>query len=49
VRELAYLIHSELGEGFIYGLDVRSRRRLGEDYVLRGGDVVKIYSAKARA
>ena len=49
VRELAYSIHSELGEGFIYALDVRSRRRLGEDYVLRGGDVVKIYSAKARA
>ena len=49
VRELAYLVHSELGEGFIYALDVRSRRRLGEEYVLRGGDVVKIYSAKARA
>jgi len=49
MKELAYLIHSELGEGFIYGLDVRTKRRLGEDYVLRDRDVVKIYSAKARA
>ncbi len=48
-RELAYLIHSDLGEGFIYALDVRTKRRLGEDYILRDRDVVKIYSAKARA
>ena len=48
MKELAYLIHSELGEGFIYGLDVRTKRRLGEDYVLRDRDVVRIYSAKGR-
>jgi len=48
MKELAYLIHSELGEGFIYGLDVRTKRRLGEDYVLRDRDVVRIYSARGR-
>jgi len=48
-RELAYKIHTELGEGFIYAVDVRTKRRLGEDYVLKDRDVVKIFSAKARA
>jgi len=45
-RELAYKIHTELGESFIYALDVRNKRRLGEDYVLKPGDVIKIVSAK---
>jgi len=48
-REFAYRIHTELGEGFIYAVDVRTKRRLGEDYVLKDRDVVKIFSAKARA
>jgi len=42
------LIHSDLGEGFIYAIDARMRRRLGEDYVLKDRDVVKIVSAKSR-
>ena len=48
-RDLAFRIHSELGTGFIYALDARSKRRLGEDYRLSDGDVVKIYSARSRA
>ena len=47
-RELAYKIHSELGEGFIYAVEARSKRRLGEDYVLKDGDVISIVSAKKR-
>ena len=49
VRQLAYLIHSELGEGFIYAIDVRTKRRLGEDYILKDRDIIKIVSAKGRA
>ena len=48
-RELAYKIHTELGEGFIYAVEVRTKTRLGEDYVLKDRDVIKIVSAKARA
>jgi len=48
-RELAYKIHTELGESFIYAIDARSRRRLGEDYILKDGDVISIVSAKKRA
>ncbi len=47
-RQLAYLIHSDLGDGFIYAVDVRTKMRLGEEHVLKDRDVIKIYSAKGR-
>lgn len=47
-REFAYLIHTDLGKGFIYATDVRTKRRLGEDYILKDRDVIKVYSAKGR-
>jgi len=48
-RELAYIIHTELGESFIYAIDARSRMRRGEDYVLKDRDVISVVSAKKRA
>ena len=48
-RELAYLIHTELGESFIYAIEARERKRVGEDYILKDRDVVSIVSAKKRA
>ncbi|MCD6380967.1 MAG: redox-regulated ATPase YchF [Candidatus Odinarchaeota archaeon] len=45
-REFAYRIHTELGESFIHAIDVRNKKRVGEDYVLKPGDVIKIVSAK---
>ena len=48
-RELAYKVHTELGEGFIYGIDARTKTRIGENYILKDRDVIKIFSAKARA
>ncbi|KYH39012.1 MAG: translation-associated GTPase [Candidatus Bathyarchaeota archaeon B23] len=47
-KEFAALIHTELAESFIYAVDARTKRRLGEDYLLQGGDVIKIVAAKAR-
>jgi ribosome-binding ATPase YchF (GTP1/OBG family) len=47
-RQLAYIIHTELGEGFIYAVEARERRRVGEDYVLKDRDVLSIVSAKKR-
>ncbi len=47
-RQLAYMIHTELGDSFIYAVDARTKRRLGEDYVLNNRDVIKIVSAKGR-
>lgn len=48
-RQLAYIIHTELGEGFIYANEARERKRVGEDYVLRDRDVISIISARKRA
>jgi ribosome-binding ATPase YchF (GTP1/OBG family) len=47
-RELAYIIHTELGESFIHAIDIRGKNRIGEDYVLKDRDVVSIVSAKKR-
>jgi len=47
-RQLAYMIHTELGEGFIYAVEARERRRIGENYVLKDRDVISIISAKKR-
>ena len=46
VRELAYKIHTEIGEHFIYAIDAKRKVRIGEDYELKHNDVVKIVSAK---
>jgi ribosome-binding ATPase YchF (GTP1/OBG family) len=48
-RELAYRIHTDLGETFIHAVEVRDRRRLGENYILKNRDVISIVSAKRRA
>jgi len=48
-RELAYSIHTELGESFIYAIDCRKKVRRGEDYILKDRDVISIVSAKRRA
>ena len=47
-RQLAYIIHTELGEGFIYAVEAREKKRIGENHVLKDGDVVSIISAKKR-
>jgi len=47
-REFAYVIHTDLGESFIHAINVRTKLRLGEDYELEGGDVIRIVAAKGR-
>ena len=47
-REFAYTIHSDLGESFLYAIDARTKRRLGEDHEIKNGDVIKIVSSRGR-
>lgn len=47
-RQLAYTVHTELGESFIYAIEAHEKKRIGEDYVLKDRDVVSIVSAKKR-
>ncbi|MEM3184181.1 MAG: redox-regulated ATPase YchF [Candidatus Hadarchaeales archaeon] len=46
VREFAYKIHTDLGETFLYAVDAKTKRRIGEDYELKEGDVIKIVATK---
>jgi ribosome-binding ATPase YchF (GTP1/OBG family) len=43
-RDLAYAIHTDIGEGYLHAVDARSDRRIGEDHELDEGDVIKIVS-----
>jgi len=44
--DLAYKIHTDLGEKFICAIDARSKRRLGADYRLNHRDVIKIMAGR---
>jgi hypothetical protein len=47
-RDLAYLIHTDLGDTFLYGVDAVTGVRLGADHILEDGQVVKIVAAGKR-
>lgn len=40
--DLAYKVHSELGEKFMFAVDARNKRRLRADYKLRHRDIIKV-------
>ena len=40
--DLAFKIHSDIGESFIGAVDVRTHKRKGKDYVLKDKDILKI-------
>ena len=41
-RDLAYKVHTELGEKFIRAVNAKTKRTVGADYVLLDGDVIRI-------
>ncbi len=45
-RELAYKVHTELGENFIRAIDGRTKKILSKDYILKDGDIIKIIAKK---
>lgn len=47
-KELAYMIHSDLGDSFLSAIEARSKRRVGENYQIKDQDVLKIIATKAR-
>ncbi|MGD2250487.1 MAG: redox-regulated ATPase YchF [Candidatus Methanofastidiosia archaeon] len=44
-HDLAYKIHTDLGETFIYAVNARTNMRIKEDYELQNGDIIKIVAA----
>jgi ribosome-binding ATPase YchF (GTP1/OBG family) len=43
-EEFAYHLHSDIGEGFLHGIDCRTDRQVGADTVLEHRDVVEVVS-----
>jgi len=46
LKEFAFLVHSDIGEKFIGGLEAKTKRKLGADYILQNNDVVEILFQK---
>jgi ribosome-binding ATPase YchF (GTP1/OBG family) len=44
--DFAYKIHTDLGNHFIRAIDVKTRRTVGKEHLLKPGDVVEIVSDK---
>jgi len=42
--DLAYAVHSDIGDGYLHALDARSDRQVSDEYELTEGDVLKIVS-----
>ncbi len=47
-RELAYRVHTELGDTFLYAVNAKTKQRVGASYRLQDNDVIKIVAAGAR-
>ncbi len=47
-RELAYMIHTDLGKTFLYAINAKTNEKVGEDYELKDNDVIKIVAVAAR-
>ncbi|MFA4823667.1 MAG: redox-regulated ATPase YchF [Methanoregula sp.] len=44
-HDLAFQVHTDIGKGFLYAVDARTKMRIKENHVLKDGDIIKIVSA----
>ena len=42
--DLAYAVHSDIGDGYLHAVNAKTNREVGESYELEEGDVLKIVS-----
>ena len=43
--DLAYAVHSDIGDGYLHAVDAKNGRKIGDDHELEEGDVVKVVSS----
>ena len=43
-RDLAYAVHTDIGDGYLHAVNARTDRRIADDFELSEGDVIKIVS-----
>lgn len=41
-KDLAYKVHTDIGDHFIRGIDAKTHRIIGSDHELKDGDVIRI-------
>jgi ribosome-binding ATPase YchF (GTP1/OBG family) len=47
-KQFAEIIHTELAESFIHAINARTKKRIGDTYILKENDIIQIVSAKSR-
>ncbi len=45
-RDLAYQVHTDIGEGFLYAIDAKTGMRVKDSHELKNGDIIKIVSVR---
>ncbi|MFU8766822.1 MAG: redox-regulated ATPase YchF [Candidatus Methanoperedens sp.] len=45
-KDLAFMVHTDIGKGFLYAVDAHTKMRMGEKHELKSGDIVKIVAVK---
>jgi ribosome-binding ATPase YchF (GTP1/OBG family) len=45
-RDLAFRVHTEIGEGFLYAVDARTKMRVKDTHQLKDRDIIKIVSTR---
>ncbi len=43
-RDLAFMVHTDIGNGFLYAIDAKSKMRVKETHALKDGDIIRIVS-----
>ena len=43
-HDLAYQVHTDIGKGFLYAVDARTKMRIRENHPLTDGDIIKVVS-----
>ena len=47
-KDLAFIIHQDIGNGFLHAIDAKTKQRIGADHTLKNGDMIKIVSTLSR-
>ena len=44
-RDLAFRVHTDIGKGFLYAIDAKTKMRIKDSQQLKDGDIIRIVSA----
>ena len=48
-KDLAYLIHTDIGKSFLHAIDAKNSKQLSSDYILKNNDIIKIVAVKNKS